>query len=283
MKIKFKLFRMFGANNSKPVFDAFEQGVVRLGHRVVDLDYDVAVIWSVLWNGKMRGNEQIYKHARLHNRPVVVIEVGSLKRNHTWKVALNHINNQGYYGNHTDLDPSRQDRLGVSLAEYNHNRKDEILIACQRQDSLLWNSSQSIENWVNSTVSKIMQFSDRQVLVRPHPRFAVNSARLNAKLDLPKRIVNTYDSFNIDFDYHCVINYSSGPGIQSLINGTPVITDSTSLAYSLSNRLEDIENLKYFDRQDWFLRMCHSEWTVDEISKGVPLGRIMPALVQQLD
>ena len=60
--MKFSLFTDYGAQNSKPVFDAFATSLSSAGHTVVnnDWDSDVAVIWSVLWNGRMAGNEKVW-------------------------------------------------------------------------------------------------------------------------------------------------------------------------------------------------------------------------------
>lgn len=42
--MRFKLYREYGALNSKPIFDAFEQGLQSLGHESVLENEDVAVI-----------------------------------------------------------------------------------------------------------------------------------------------------------------------------------------------------------------------------------------------
>jgi hypothetical protein len=47
------------------------------------------------------------------------------------------------------------------------------------------------------------------------------------------------------------------------------------LASDLSITWDQIETPTMPDRQEWFLRLCHTEWTVDEISSGVPLARLM--------
>jgi phage/plasmid-associated DNA primase len=36
----------------------------------------------------------------------------------------------------------------------------------------------------------------------------------------------------------------------------------------------DIENLKYPDRELWFTKLCHTEWTVDEIAQSQPFLRL---------
>jgi hypothetical protein len=42
---------------------------------------DVAVIWSVLWQGRMAGNKKVWDDFRSQGKPVVVLEVGGLLRN----------------------------------------------------------------------------------------------------------------------------------------------------------------------------------------------------------
>ena len=91
--MRFKLYREHGALNSVPVFDAFEQGLRALGHESVRDNEDVVVIWSVLWAGRMKSNRQIYYECKNLNKPIIIIEVGNLKRGETWRISLNHINN----------------------------------------------------------------------------------------------------------------------------------------------------------------------------------------------
>ena len=102
--MRFKLYREHGALNSPPVFDAVEQGLKRQGHDIVNDNEDVAVIWSVLWAGRMRSNKLIYDRCRQQNTPVLIIEVGNLKRGETWRLSLDHINNLGKFGNQDNLD-----------------------------------------------------------------------------------------------------------------------------------------------------------------------------------
>ena len=95
---------------------------------------------------------------------------------------------------------------------------------------------------------------------------------------MPKPVPSTYDDFNFDYNYHCIVNHNSGPAVRAAINGIPVITDSTSLAYPISDIMENIENPTVKDRSEWFLKLLHTEWTVDEISSGIPTQRILQDL-----
>lgn len=278
--MRFKLYREHGALNSVPVFNAFEQGLISLGHSVVDQDEEIAVIWSVLWQGRMLGNQKIYNSCKNKNVPIVIIEVGNLKRGLTWRVSLNHINGLGEFANDLELDVNRPSKLGINLRSPQNSRKTEILVACQHQHSLQWQGQVPMSQWAKDMVLKIRQYTDRPIVVRPHPRSPFFLDIPGMTLEHPKKLQNTYDEFDIDYNYHCVINHNSGPAIQAAIQGIPIICDKTSLAYPVSSTMENIQEIAIINRDDWFLKLCHTEWTVDEISKGIPQSRLIAKISQ---
>lgn len=272
--MRFKLYREYGALNSPPVFDAFEQGLRSLGHETVSENEDVAVIWSVLWSGRMKNNQAIYEKCKSSDKPIIIIEVGNLKRGDTWRISLNHINNLGFFGNEKNLDPGRPSKLNVNLRPIAEKRRGEILIACQHQYSLQWEGMPIMKNWVEEVIGKIRERTNRRIIVRPHPRSPFPFSMSNIILDRPEKIAGTYDDFNIFYKFHCVINHNSGPAIQAAIQGVPILCDQSSLAAPLSIKWENLENPSLPDREEWFLKLCHTEWTVDEIRQGIPLARI---------
>jgi len=279
--MKFNLFRQYGALNSKPIFDAFSLGLKNLGHHEsTDIDA-VPVIWSVLWSGRMMGNRRIYEIAKSKNIPAIIIEVGALKRGVSWKISVDHVNSLGYFGNTVGLDASRIDFFG-KLKPYRHDRNPAILIATQRTESLQWQGNPSTEVWLKNIIEKIKSYSDRPIKVRPHPRSLRNFNIPKINIEMPKKIINSYDDFDFDYNYHCIINHNSGPSVQAAIHGTPVICDPSSLARPVSIYWENIENPLYPDRDEWYLKLCHTEWTVEEISQGIPLKRLEPYLEQRL-
>ena len=276
--MRFKLYRQYGALNSQPIFDAFAHGVQTLGHSIVDDHEDVAVIWSVLWAGRMAQNQKIYHQCINSKKPIIIIEVGNLRRNYTWRICLNHINRLGEFANNYDLDLSRPKKLDVKLLDRTSEGRPEILIACQHSQSLQWEGMPSMKTWVEETVRKIQIRSQRKIIVRPHPRSLFSIEMPNVSLERPRMISGTYDDFDIFYNYHCVINHNSGPAVQAAIQGTPVLCDSTSLASDLSITWDQIETPNMPDRHEWFLKLCHTEWTVKEISQGIPLTRLLPKI-----
>ncbi len=70
--------------------------------------------------------------------------------------------------------------------------------------------------------------------------------------------------------------------MQSAINGTPIICHSSGLAFPVSDMVGNIDNPVLLDRSAWFLGLCHTEWTVDEIASGIPLQRLIPTIKSYL-
>jgi hypothetical protein len=272
--MKFKLQREHGALNSPPIFDAIERGLKQLGHTIVTVNPDVEILWSALWSGRMAGNQQIFESRKKLGLPTLFIEVGNLVRGKTWRLSIDHINGLGQFANQTDLDHRRPQRLGLVLKEFQEKRRDHILIACQHAKSLQWQHMPSMEQWIRDTVGRIRQHSDRPVIVRPHPRCVFRMQSPEIKMENPRKIDGSYDDFNIDYNYHCVINHNSGPAVQAAISGVPVICDYTSLAAPVSMDYSQLATPVLPDRTDWFIKLCHTEWTVSEIEQGLPFLRL---------
>jgi hypothetical protein len=273
-KISFKLYREYGALNSGPVFDAVAEGLKKVGFIEVASNEDIPVIWSVLWLGRMAANKSVYHQAKGLKKPVMIIEVGNLKRNITWRVCLDNINGLGEFGNTEDLDPNRPSLLGVHLNEPNADRNGKILIATQHENSLQWHDQPPLQIWLENTINNIRKFSDRRIVVRHHPRWPIKNIPGGVQLEKPVRIPNSYDDFNINYNYHVVINHNSGPSVQAAVNGCPVICDPSGLAWPISSTFDKIESIDLPNRQDWFLKLSHTEWTVPEIKSGIPFSRI---------
>jgi len=273
-----KIYREYGALNSVPIFDAFTKGAIRAGFNIVNSNEDVAVIWSVLWQGRMERNKEVYYQMLEKHKPVIIVEVGNLKRGTTWRISVGNINGNGLFNNTDNLDILRPTKLNVSLQEAKVARLPEILIATQHQLSLQWHGQPSMEEWTIQTINQIKQHTDRKIIVRPHPRSPFKKQIAGAIIEIPKKISGTYDDFNINYNYHSVVNFNSGPAVQSAIQGVPIVCDSSSLAYPVSDILSNIETPTLPDRTDWFLKLCHTEWTVDEIMQGIPLDRIKEIL-----
>ena len=280
----FGLFKQHGALNSVPVFSAFEQGVQHLGHTAHDndLNADVAVIWCVLWYGRMAKNKTVWDHFTKQGKPIIVLEVGALKRNITWKVAIGGINNEAHFGHTTNNDNARLTSLGVTIQDWKDTKDTNSIIICgQHQASYQWRNMPPVSDWISNTIREIRQHTDRPIKVRSHPRypFSFNKTGANVKESVPKRIDIVQDFYDFDAELstaHCVVNWSSNPAIEAALTGVPVFTGPDSLAHAVANHSFDtIETLVKPNRQQWANDLAYTEWHVDEIALGTPLIRIL--------
>ena len=276
--MKFSLFTHNGALNSKPVFEAFAQGVSTLGHEVVynDLDADVAVIWSVLWHGRMSANKNVWDHFKKQNKKVIVLEVGALFRGTTWKVGIDGINGDAVFPDGNNKS-DRAEQLGLKLKPWNTNGS-KIIICTQHDKSQQWEGMPPIQQFVVDMIRGVQMWTDKEIVVRPHPRCKLNIPGI--EVQAPKQIPGTYDDFDLQFeDVYAVINWSSNPATQAVMNGIPVFTGQSSLAWDMSIKsLTNINNPLLPDREQWLNNLAYTEWSVPEISQGTPIKHLTSKL-----
>lgn len=270
----FDFYNKFGALNSGPVFDAFAQGLKKHGHSVQEHSGtgDVAVIWSVLWAGRMSGNRSVWNHYRNNNRPVIVLEIGAIKREVTWKIGINGINLGSYFfGNGKNSD--RRNNLGMNLHPWKTSG-NHILICSQHDRSLQWTDNPSLKDWTRSMISEIRKYSNRPIKIRMHPRCPYSFTFDNSVYkSTEKNILNEFQNA------WAVINYSSNPGIESIIHGIPAFVGHKSLAAPVANLdISRIESPLRPDREQWFNDLAWTEWTTDEMVKGIPQQYILDYL-----
>jgi hypothetical protein len=264
------------------VMQAFLHGLQHLGVKVCadDLNSDGVILWSQLWAGRMRPNQEIYQHYMAKHAAVIVIDVGCIARNHTWRISLwgnARLAGQGH-------DPARREKLGISLVPWRSQGR-HIVIALQRPDSNQWQGMPDPDAWLTHTVQHIRSVSDRPIQVRPHPRHAIDCNIKDVTIEQPNRVPGTYDDYDFDRAMHdawAVVNWNSTPGIISALRGVPVFVGAASLAAAVGNvDLGLIENPEMPDREQWANDLAWTEWTIDEIHSGQPQRLILDHILDQ--
>ena len=183
--------------------------------------------------------------------------------------------NTGEYCN-DNPDPERwqliKKKLNISLKDYRRGGS-HILICCQRDGG--WSmGGQALMPWLIKTITKIKKYSDRKIIVRFHPgdKRTLDHKRALNRYKLENVFVSQSSSLLQDFrNCYCLINYNSSPAVVSAIEGIPtiVLDPIRSQAGPVSNtKIENIENLKEFDRQFWIQQMAQMHWTLDELKDG---------------
>jgi hypothetical protein len=273
------IFNKFGALNSVPVFAAFAAGCKKNGIRVSEHNSaaDVAVIWSQLWTGRMAPNRAVWQEFTASGRPVIVLEVGQLMRGVTWKMGINGVNGRAKWGE--GIESGRADKLAVKLQPWHPGM--HILIAMQRSDSEQWAGLPAADQWLKQTVDNIRAHTDREIIVRPHPRQRLQPIP-GIKIQQPQALRGTYDEFDFRSSLGrawAVVNENSGPGSQAIIDGVPAFVGADSMALPVANTdFALIEKPRMPERSAWLEQLCHTEWTLGEIASGLPLSRLLKSL-----
>jgi len=287
--MRIEAWPMHGPLNSKSVFKKFIQSMRDTGDEVhVDRETngDVAVIWSVLWHGRMASYKKIWERYRKSGRPVIVLEVGGLRRNLTYKVGINGINRDADFAN-AQFDDKRWPLFKHEMRPWNPTG-DLIVLCGQHDTSEQWKGLPKMSLWIEQQIQIIRKYTNRPILVRPHPRNTIQfdeNKFENVKFRTPKRDFRTYD----DTDFRAtlertwaVVNHSSNPAMEAVINGIPVFVSESSLCHDVGNtNLFDINKPAMPNRQSWANRLAYTEWFEDEIEQGLPWQRIRERLLQR--
>ena len=275
--MRVSIFDQYGALNSPPVFAAVRAGLDSIGieHNSMDSSADVAVIWSQLWHGRMKHNQGVWETFRNSNRPVVVVEVGMLRRGSTWKLGVNGTGNNAYYGR--DLIVGRAAQLRLEAKPWT-NSGYNIVIAAQRSDSQQWAGQPPTVAWLTETANAIRKYTDRPIVIRPHPRQRISDIP-GCVIEMPRPIPGTYDNFDYErclSTAWAVVNHNSGPGSLAVLNGVPAFVHASSLAAPVGNTdLYAINDPVRPDRTEWLEQLAHTEWYTEEIASGLPLKRLL--------
>jgi len=262
-------------NNAEDVYPQVLEAIKHTDTLVSnDMDADAALIWSVLWFGKMGGNKRVWEHYRSQGKPVIVIEVGGLIRNKTWKLGINGINRDADFAVNDYEDDSRLNKLDLMPKSW--KQEGEYILVCgQHGHSEQWRDMPEMGEYFKQTVLDIRAVSDKPIVLRSHPRYRENLhftcdmewfAQQGCVWNIPKHIQQTYDSFDLEHmlkHTYCVYSHSSNAGINSILQGVPAVVSPHSLAWDVGSY--SVERLRRAPRHNWLNRLCYTEWYADEI------------------
>jgi len=250
-----------------------------------DMDADAALIWSVLWYGKMSANKRVWDHYRAQNKPVIVIEVGGLIRNTTWKLGINGINRDADFAVDDYMPDDRVQKFGIVLQPWKQ-QGEYVLICGQHGHSEQWRNMPDMDAYYRNTITEIRKFTDKPIVVRSHPRYRESLhwacdmqwyTEQGVTWNIPKHVQQTYDNFDLEHmlkHTHFTVSHSSNAGITSVIHGVPAVVSEHSLAYDVGTSMGGW--LSKPNRHVWLSRMTYTEWFADEI--GVQWNRIRAKL-----
>jgi len=241
-------------------------------------DADAALIWSVLWNGRMVKNREVFQHYHQNNKPVIIIETGVIKRNITYKVS---VNGTDAYGSYWRSDDEMSDHRFYGMFGHIKPIKggDTILICGQNPFSYNWqkwhynNTKTTVEDWVEKKVLQYREIYDGPIEIRPHPRYSLRLPELEHLIVKPQFTVKDDTDLTQAFEKaRMVVNYNSYPGIQAKMHGLAVDVHHSSLA-SVDTRPWNADTY-----EDWIEFIARTEFYHEEIRSGFAWDKIKYAV-----
>lgn len=287
--MKIEIWPKFGPLNSNKIFDSFIQSLRNSGEQLFvdqNAEADVAVIWSVLWQGRMRNYQRIWQQYRSAGKPVIVLEVGGLRRNESFKIGINGVNAKADFANET-FDDKRWPLFRHTLKPWK-DTGNKIIVLGQHHTSEQWAGMPAMTKWFEKQIQEIRKHTDRAIEIRPHPRNPIGldtKKYTNVAVKYPILDKSTIDDTDFKIalrDAYAVVNHSSNPAMEAVINGVPVFVSKDSLCHEVGNvTFENINNPIKPDRQNWANKLSYTEWFAEEIAEGKPWKRIKKRLQEK--
>ena len=165
--------------------------------------------------------------------------------------------------------------FNIQLPCYDYTSKDNIVVALQLpQDASL--RGESIEKWCRNTCLAIRSQTDRPIIVRLpqlQRNWDVEPLEVARKLPNVEFQMGTADNLISTLrDARCTVTYTSGMGVDSLLNGCPTIAcNPGSFAYSVApHTVDGIDHPHCPPRDQWLYNLSYCQWHIDEIENGLP-------------
>ena len=181
---------------------------------------------------------------------------------------------------HTDRSKKVFERNGYDPELPWKTDGDYILVCMQKVGDASLRGT-DIFSWTAQTVKEIRQTTERQIIVRPHPLYRKKTQHTNCK-------ETVCDYFNVQWqeadvtqkgfvpiqeqlqNAWCTVTYSSGTGIDAVINGVPNIAcDTGSMVYDVSSTdIKQVEDPYRGDKKEWTNKIAHCQWSIEEFESG---------------
>ena len=241
-------------------------------------------------------------------KPRIVLEQATFRKNidfdkpetYYYKVGLNCFTyDKGIF--HNENSPSdRWERIkkeqDIEIKPWRHMEytgNEYILFLLQNPIDTSLNplieSGVRYDDWINKTVRDIRKVTDKKIKIRLHPRFQ-NRFDLHTLSLLGVEISNEYDGWNksnggdslykdLKNAWACV-TFSSNAATEAICEGVPVVNlHKSSFSWPVSYHTLDILAQDMiecdFDRTQWLHDCAYTQWTLDEINKGIVHKRLL--------
>ena len=181
-------------------------------------------------------------------------------------------------------DDERWKKFNIELQPWKQTGNN-IIICGQHTRSHQWRNNPPMSKCFDNQITEIRKYTDRPIIIRPHPRNQViidTKKYKDVKIVGPVRDRKTYDDTDLAERLKtawAVVSHSSNPAMTAVFSGIPVYVSEASLSYDVGNStFQNIDNPNMPDRKQRANKLAYTEWWTDEIAQGLPWQRIKKRL-----
>jgi hypothetical protein len=149
---------------------------------------------------------------------------------------------------------------------------DHILIFCQRPKG--FNMFIDQEAWLDNTIAKIGQYSNRPIMIRMHPGDGTREKQIHKirKKHRKNVSISTHDNIRDALvNCWCTVGINSTPNVVSAIEGIPGYIEDPAHSWAADIAFTDfamLENPPLPDRSQWINKIANIHWSNDEVKSG---------------
>ncbi len=157
----------------------------------------------------------------------------------------------------------------------------EYILLCMQKVGDASLRGRDVFAWTEETLNEIRKHTQRKIVIRPHPLYRKSSLH-NGLKDRALALADVHwqeaDVTKSDFvpiseqlaNAWCTVTYSSGTGIDAVINGVPNIAcDTGSMVYDVSSTdIAQVEEPYRGEKKEWTNQIAHCQWNIEEFESG---------------
>ena len=211
----------------------------------------------LLIRGLGGGSRKAIQNCQKTGRTFYAVDTGYFGNTKTKWIHRISKNNLQHIGPIIERDNDRAKLFGYKFKKFTRGRK--ILICPPSLKVMEMFNQPSPEEWVNQTVEKIKQYTDRPIEIRLKP-------------NRTERVTNKTIQQALSEDVHCLVTYNSIASIEALMEGKPAIVLGPNAAEAVcETQLEKIEKPKIPTKDEMNAFMNHiayCQFTIPEMESG---------------
>ena len=161
------------------------------------------------------------------------------------------------------------------------SRDGYILVGMQRDGGFSMKALNPL-NWLGNKIHEIRKYTNRAIVVRPHPgKFDMKEfAPFQNKLNV--RVIDPTESTLLENlqGAHSSVFFNSSASVAAVLEGVPVfVDDASAVTWSVAHHtVSQIESSRAFEREQWLWDLASAHWSDEDAQAGHIWKKFLPYL-----